>query len=248
MDSKRSYRIIRSAEESGLVFFRVAVKESDLLIGVDRGSYHPRLPAATEDLVWRLRQQLEAYIAQDPHFRSALEPYLLPLPAPPIARLMNWAAWQANVGPMAAVAGAFAETVGGWLAGSCAEVLVENGGDLYIQAARPRLVAIWAGDSVLSGKLALEIAPADCPLGVCTSSGTVGPSYSAGKADAAVVVASSAALADAAASAVGNAVQSEADIEAGLAAARKITGVAGAVVIKADRLGAWGQVRLVPLT
>jgi hypothetical protein len=83
------------------------------------------------------------------------------------------------------------------------------------------------------------------PLGLCTSSGTVGPSLSFGKADAAIVLANSAALADAAASALGNRVQSAEDIQPALEYLQTIPGVLGGAAIIGEHLGAWGEVELV---
>lgn len=243
---ERTYR--SQAGNPDLAFFRVVVRETDLYIGVDRESYRPELPGEVEQVVWRLRQEMEGYIKIDPDFRTALEPHWFVPGAPPLAQEMCRAAGQADVGPMAAVAGAFAEAAGRWLLRRAEEVLVENGGDIFLKIDRVRRVGVFAGNSPFSGRLALEIEPHQTPLGVCTSSGTVGPSFSAGRADAALVVARSAALADAAATAVGNAVKEADDIEKGLLVGRQISGVSGVLVIKDDRLGAWGQVKLVPVS
>ena len=86
--------------------------------------------------------------------------------------------------------------------------------------------------------------PGQTPLGICTSSGKVGPSLSLGLADAAVVLAPSAALADAAATAVGNRVRSADDMEAALELGQSIRGVTGIVIITGDRMGARGDVKL----
>jgi ApbE superfamily uncharacterized protein (UPF0280 family) len=83
------------------------------------------------------------------------------------------------------------------------------------------------------------------PAGVCTSSGTVGPSLSLGLADAAIILSHSAALADAAATAVGNIVKSADDIQQALERGKQIEGILGVVVIKGDRMGAWGDINLV---
>ena len=115
----------------------------------------------------------------------------------------------ANVGPMAAVAGAMAEFVSKDLLKISKQVIVENGGDIYLATSRERTIGIYAGTSPLSMKLGITISPEDSPLGVCTSSGTVGPSLSFGKADAVCILSKSAALADAAATAVGNVVRGE---------------------------------------
>jgi ApbE superfamily uncharacterized protein (UPF0280 family) len=160
---------------------------------------------------------------------------------------MGQAARLAKVGPMAAVAGAVAQMVGEKLLNYSGEIIVENGGDIYLKVGRKRVIAIFAGESVFTGKLAIEIKPECTPLGVCTSSGKVGPSLSLGIADAAVVVAPSAALADAAATAVGNMVKSETDVDAALEIGRRIKGVSGIVVIAGSNMGVWGDIRLVKI-
>ena len=244
MHVQRTYRSLTASPD--LVFFRVVLKETDLHIGVDRKSYKPELEELTRDLVWQYRNQLELYIQEDPDFRTTLEPHILSASAPELAFIMSRAAWKAGVGPMASVAGAMAEAVGRGILAQTREVLVENGGDIFLKIQRSRRIGIFAGKSPFSERLALEIDPRWGALGVCTSSGTVGPSYSAGRADAAVILSASAALADAAASAVGNVVQNPEDVERGLAVAQSIEGVLGAVVIKDDRLAVWGKVKLIP--
>jgi hypothetical protein len=127
------------------------------------------------------------------------------------------------------------------------EVIIENGGDIFIRTTFPLTVAILAGHSTLSGKLGIRIDSQASPVGVCTSSGTVGHSLSLGRADAAVVISASAALADAAATAIGNAVSGKADVPSAIRLGEKIDGVLGIVVILDDKMGVWGNVELVRL-
>ena len=153
---------------------------------------------------------------------------------------------------MAAVAGVIAEFVGKALAADgIQEVIVENGGDLYVHRLQECSVAIFAGQSPLSYKVGLRLLPAQMPVGVCTSSGTVGHSLSFGKADSVTVVARSTALADAAATRLGNEVGTtlspKAGVERALAKAREIEGIEGAVVICGEVMGAMGAVELVRL-
>jgi len=158
---------------------------------------------------------------------------------------MAEAARTADVGPMASVAGAVAQMVGEILLKASAEVIVENGGDIYLKIKRKRRIGIFAGTSSFSGKLAIEVEPGQTPLGVCTSSGKVGPSLSLGVADAAVVIAPSAALADAAATAIGNVVKAENDINAAIELGRQIKGISGIVIIAGGTMGVWGDINLV---
>jgi len=145
---------------------------------------------------------------------------------------------------MAAVAGAIAEYVGRELLEYSPEVIAENGGDIFIRSLSPRTVRIYAGKSSLSNKIALEISPEDTPLGICTSSGTVGHSLSYGKADAVVIISPSASLADAVATATGNLVKTETDIQVGLEFSKKIPGVKGTLIIINDKIGVHGDLKL----
>ena len=87
--------------------------------------------------------------------------------------------------------------------------------------------------------------PAEKGLGVCTSSGTVSHSLSFGKADAALIISFDAALADAAATAAGNAVKNKDYIEKGINLAKSIDGVKGVLIIVGDKMGTWGEIKLI---
>ena len=237
MYEPRTYR--HWVKDKELVSFNVVVKETDLYI---RASSN--LEPEALKLVTQYRDMLEGYIAQHPEFLTSLEPIAVEDDAPAIVSEMGKAAKRAGVGPMAAVAGAIAEFVGNELPSP--EVIIENGGDIYIKSLKKRLIGIFAGRSPLSGRIALEINPEETPLGICTSSGTVGHSLSLGKADAAVVLSKSATLADAAATAVGNVVVQPADIPRGIELARSIDGVSGVIIIKDDKMGLWGEVKVSP--
>ncbi len=236
----RTYRT-RMARQ-GLVGFRVAVKETDLWVLAGR-DFSPEVRGA----VVEERLQLEAYIAAHPGFLEALSPWPQDPFAPGVVREMIGAAARGGVGPMAAVAGALAERVGQVLAPLSEEVIVENGGDIYLRVSHPATVALYAGKSPLSHRVGLKIDPAWSPLGVCTSSGTVGHSLSFGRADAACVLAPSAALADAAATALGNRVSDASQIQPALEWVATVPEIMGAVIIVSDQLGAWGKIELTPL-
>jgi ApbE superfamily uncharacterized protein (UPF0280 family) len=233
-------RIYRNwSEDRDLISFTVIVKETDLFIRANAN-----LQDAARQLVTRYRQQIQSYIRQYPLFLTAMEPLPVNREAPDIVRDMIQAGQKAGVGPMAAVAGAIAEYVGRELLALSPEIIVENGGDLYLSLLKTRKIGIFAGKSPLTGKIGLEVAPESTPLGICTSSGTVGPSISFGKADAAVAVSPSAILADAAATAIGNRVKQAGDIGSALEFSRGIEGLTGALVIVGEKLGAWGSIKL----
>jgi ApbE superfamily uncharacterized protein (UPF0280 family) len=146
---------------------------------------------------------------------------------------------------MASVAGAIAEFVGYDLLNESENVIIENGGDIFLKSNRDLVVSIFAGESTLSSNLKLSIKCNDTPLGICTSSATVGPSLSFGRADAVCVVSRSATLADAAASAIGNRVKSEKDVKSALAYGMTIAGIKGVVIVIDNYLGAIGGIEFI---
>jgi uncharacterized protein len=240
MYEERTYRNLVKTDD--LINFEVIVKETDLLVRAKRD-----LSRETRESVLKYRYQLETYIASNPEFEKSLVPFNEDPYAPKIVQEMVQTSRCANVGPMAAVAGAVAEFVSKDLLKVSEEIIVENGGDIYLSTSKERTIGIYAGDSPLSLKIGVYIRPEDSPLGICTSSGTVGPSLSFGKADAICILSKSAALADAAATAVGNIVRTKKDIELGLEKGKSIEGVLGTLIIIGDRMGILGNVKLVRL-
>jgi ApbE superfamily uncharacterized protein (UPF0280 family) len=234
---QRTYR--HWIDGTDLVPFTVTVKETDLYI---RATVDLHRKASR--IVNKYRYQIEGYISKHPTFKSSLEPVEMPEYAPDIVKEMIKAGISAGVGPMAAVAGSIAEYVGRELLTYSPEIIVENGGDIYLKTLKNRVAGIFAGNSPLSGKLGLAIDASDTPIGICTSSGTVGHSLSYGKVDAVVVISESTALADAAATAVGNRVRETSDIDNAIEFGKTITGLKGLVIIKGDKTGVWGDIKL----
>jgi hypothetical protein len=193
------------------------------------------------------RSQLEAQIRTLPEFLTSLIPIRMPTSCPPLIAEMVRAAELADVGPMAAVAGAVAENVGRILAQQFSEVLVENGGDIWMTGTRERTAGLFCGNSPLNGKLGLRLPAGGFPIGLCTSSGTIGHSLSFGRADAATVKAKTATLADAVATGFGNRLKAAEDIPAALEWASSIPGVLGLLAVVGDRMGAWGDMELTAL-
>jgi len=237
---ERTYR--SRARTRGLASFQVQIKETDLWVKAERD-----LTMETRDLALACRHPLEQYIRAHPSFLTSLVPIPDDPYAPSLAKEMIKAASQVSIGPMAAVAGAIAQCVGGGLLAYTGEVIVENGGDLFLAAKRRVTVAIFAGASPLSERLGIRVYPHQMPLGVCTSSGTVGHSLSLGNADAVCVLSRSAALADAAATALGNRIKRLHDIETATTWAKTVDGIVGGVVIIGTAMASWGELELVTL-
>jgi len=237
---RRFYRDWVGAQD--LYSLRVAAKETDLQIlsdkPVDRDFAEARLSF--------YRRGIEGYIAKDRRFLTSLKPLAVELNAPPIVKEMSRAAKLANVGPMAAVAGAIAQYIGkDILRHGLKEVIIENGGDIFLKIKKSRNIAIYAGSSSFSGRLCLRIKPKDTPLGIATSSGSVGHSLNFGNADAVVVLAKNALLADAVATAASNRVKTRKDFNPAINFAKNIRGISGLVIIINDHLASWGKIEFI---
>ena len=218
---------------------RIRERQTDLEILTDK----PLDKDFVKTKVSILRREIESYIGRDPRFLTSLKPLPAELNSPLIVREMSRQALKANVGPMAGVAGAIAESIGrSLLKKGYKEVIIENGGDIFLKTAKARFVGIYAGKSKLWQGLSLKINPSPAALGICTSSGTVGHSLSFGCADSVTILANNTALADTVATAAGNRAQSKNDLQKAVDFARSIKGVLGVVIIMKKNLIAWGKV------
>ena len=231
-------------KDSDLVSFNIVEKQTDLYIRARRNLKDKALKS-----VLKHRASLERYIEHHPLFLTTLEPYQAGENAPVIVKEMAKASQVAGVGPMSAIAGAIAEAVGRDLLALSPEIIVENGGDIFLKTLKKRLVGIYAGrESPFTGKIALEIKPEETPLGICTSSGVVGHSLSLGSTNAVIALSPSTPLADAVATAIGNIVRNTQDMPEAIEKAQSIQGLHGIVIIKDDKIGVWGNVKIAPLS
>lgn len=226
--------------KNNLHSFVVKVDQTDLRVSLD-GDFEN----IAFDSVYKHRRYIENYINKRPDFLSALKPLEFDEFAPPIVKDMISASKTVGVGPMASVAGAIAQYVGIDCLEYSKNVIIENGGDIYLNILNNYvIIGVYAGKSPLSYKVRLRIRPENTPLGICTSSGKVGHSLSFGKADAVCVISKSAVLSDAAATFLCNIFQNNDDIERVLDRGINIEGVIGLVIINEDKLGMRGAIEL----
>ena len=226
--------------------FMVGYKDSDLWIGIDKASFHPDMPAFAQKKLIELRKELEQYILTHPEFASSYTPIDTNAASPQIAIQMSAAGKIAETGPMAAVAGAFSEFLGKAIQHKfeVKEIVIENGGDIYLLLEQNMILSVYAGESSLSGKIGIEIPAKETPLGVCTSAGTVGPSTSFGNADAVMVAAKNTALADALATSIGNKIKSANDINPTLELMKTNKSIKSLLIICENKMGITGDFEL----
>ncbi len=221
-----------------LIKEKFTLKESDCTIISDKS----RSIEAAKESIRRNYLELELYVRTNPKFLHTLTP--IPAPNKPlVAKLMAEAAEKAGVGPMAAVAGAIADlAVQDMLATGCKVAVVEDGGEISAIADQPIDIAVAAGEEPLSKRFGFRLT--EFPIGVATSSGRFSHALSFGDAEAAIVFCKNAALADAAATAVGNEVKGETKegIQAGINKALLIKGVEGAMIVYREEVGTVGKI------
>lgn len=238
---ERKYRQLFTSH--GRSSFTVEHKQSDLWVAVDQGSWDDRIPAFCMAQLSAIWGQMESYMASHREYLTSLTPCPAMSDAPEILHRMSSAALKAGIGPMSAVAGA----VGEYIAVSvterfdCREIIVENGGDIYACFSSPLDVSVFAGNSPLSEKVGLHIPAEYSPLGICTSSGTVGPSLSFGKADAVMIISRETALADSYATAFANEITTADDIDSVIKDISSKEDILGAIIIKDDKMGITGE-------
>ena len=238
---ERTYRSQFNSER--FTGFEISYLETDLWIGVDSSSFKPEMKELALNKIKNLRKQFDEYIKVEPFFKKSLKPFQPSDFASQEAVEMAAAAEKAGIGPMSAVAGLFAREIGEEIIQnfSVEELVVENGGDIYVLLKDELILSVFAGDSILSERIGLVIPPEKGKLGICTSAGTVGSSLSYGKADAVVVICEDILLADAFATAFGNKVKSPDHIEKVIKQSEKFPEILSLLIICEDKIGIWGE-------
>ncbi len=185
------------------------------------------------------RRKLERFIAQDPFFAVTFEPYQKKQNDPEIVKRMIDAGAKVGIGPMSAVAGTISQlAVEEMRDAGATHAIVDNGGDIALINDRPVLVGVYAGKIK---DFALKIEPQKSILGICTSSGKIGPSISFGNADSVTVISQNTSLADSAATALGNIVTDKNTINRAIDSYKQVDGVNGVLIICEDHIATWGR-------
>jgi len=187
---------------------RIILDETNIVLKTDL--INPRL----NNFILKLRMDLTNYIRVNREFLISFEPIDVE-DAPFIAEIMAKAGKIADVGPMAAVAGTISELSMEYIVKRGAKyAIVENGGDIALKTNNDVVMGLYAGTSSLSGQIGFKIKHEKTPMGICTSSGTVGHSISLGRADSVTVFVDRASIADALATSIANEAKGDLDQDA----------------------------------
>lgn len=200
------------------------------------------------------RKNLDQFILRNKRFLTSFSPLTVHTELK-IINMMAEAAYICDVGPMAAVAGALADLMLETMKNvneieniqkSPAQVaLVENGGEIAVDSIKTMKIALYAGNNELNINVGFLIKKTDSPIGIGTSSATIGHAISLGQADAVTIFAKDATLADAAATKIANLVKGddiEKSIKRGLDAVNDLEGVLGAFISRENKVGQTGKI------
>jgi len=239
MGEDHSRRFYRTFHNDNLIPYRVVLDTSDLYILSNRECSD--IAAAKLQII---RLEIEDQIRRVPEFQTSLSPVEIEATSSPIIKDMIEASNPTATGPMAAVAGAISEHVGRHLLKYNDEVIVENGGDIWLSISSDRKIEIYTDNIYFKNRLALKIKKGQSPCGICTSSSKLGHSLNFGKADSVTVIADTGALADAAATEICNRIKTEDDLEEAVAFGDSINGIKGILAIYRDKIAAIGEIEL----
>lgn len=223
-------------------------RETDIWVAfnADKSSDLENIRSFTADKCRSLRTMFEDYFKTDPDYELSMQPYHVSDDVPVLIKELSDLSFNTGVGPMAGIAGLFSREVGISLKDEfkLKDIIVENGGDNYIDVTETLTVSLFAGKHPLSGKVILKIEPHQCPLGLCSSSGKFGHSKSLGEADLVSVACKNALLADQYATAYANRILSVDDIGTVLDSTSNIEEIMHISVFKDGAFGIRGSLNV----
>lgn len=200
--------------------------------------------SAVKDAVHDSRSIIEGKIAEDPFFGTTFEPYPVCEDDHPLVKHMCQASILSDVGPMAGVAGAVASfAVDRAVKAGCDHIIIENGGDICMHTSKTSVIGIFSGEEGFRD-VAFEIPPTGRAVGICSSSGKVGPSVSFGNSGICTVFSDDTILADCCATAFGNMVREGTSEEMSQASERiaSVDGVDGCVCVCNGLISMCGEI------
>lgn len=237
----RSYRNLCSPD-SGEIAIQAVVEQSDLYI-ISRTD----ITAHVLDRLNKIRRDIKGYIYLHPEFSHSLIPVDVDTEknSPEIVRLMARASSLFGVGPMAAVAGAIAQDIADYASKISPDILVENGGDIFMHSTKDRIVGLLPHpDEPVT--LGIKISRGETPCAICSSSATIGHSLSLGQGDLVTVRAKSGAVADAGATFLCNMLRSRKSLKTITRMQKELQqkGIIGVLAQMDHELHVWGDMEL----
>ena len=218
----------------------VSFKESDLLICSDKEIAKEK----AQNILVKYYEQIEGYAMKNPLFLTSLSPLEIDQTAPPIIKEMIESSKVTGIGPFSAVAGAVAQYVGGELLNHCRELIIENGGDIFLKINEDKIIGVYLGQEFKINNLNLKVKKRSQAFGVASSSSSLGHSLNFGKADLVSVVAKNIIIADGFATAISNRIKKLEDVDKILAEAKDKLPIEGLLVAFGEKIFLWGNLEV----
>ena len=218
----------------------VSFKESDLLICSDKEI--PKEKA--QGILVKYYEQIEEYVMKNPLFLRSLSPLEIDQAAPPIIKEMLETSKVTGIGPFSSVAGAVAQYVGGELLDYCQELIIENGGDIFLKINQDKIIEVYLGQEFKINNFNLKIKKRSQAFGVASSSSSLGHSLNFGKADLVSVVAKNTIIADGFATAISNRIKKIENVDKILAEAKDKLPIEGLLVAFGEKIFLWGDLEI----
>jgi len=218
----------------------ISFKESDLLISSDKEIDKD----LAKNILIKYYNQIEKYAEINPQFVKSLSPIAQDLEAPPIVRKMIESSHLTGIGPFSSVAGAVALYVGEELLKLADEVIIENGGDLFLKINEDKRIGVYLGERTELKSLTIKIKKQDYPFGIASSSAYLGHSLNLGRADLVTVIAKDSIIADGFATSLSNPIKKEENIEKVLGFAKESDSIEGLLVAFEGKIFLWGALEI----
>jgi hypothetical protein len=219
----------------------VTFKESDLLISADKEIDKER----ARDILKKYYTEIENYIRKNPKFLTSLSPLEEDKEAPPIIRDMIKCSSVTGIGPFSSVAGAIAFYVGKELLNFSSEVIVENGGDIFLKINEDKKIGLYLGENFPKKYLTLKIKKRNSPFGIASSSSYLGHSLNFGKVDLLTVIAKNSIIADGFATSLSNRIKKEEDVREVLEFVKNNPFLEGILIFFEGKIFLWGDFEIV---
>lgn len=216
----------------------VCFLQSDILICSDKEIDK----AIADQALKNYYRQIEACIEKNPAFRTSLIPLNEDIESPAIVRDMLSASKLSGIGPFSAVAGAVAQHLGQGLLKFCSEIMVENGGDIFLKINDDKILSVYSGSKPES--ITLKIRKRAHAFGIASSSASIGPSLNFGNAEVLTVIAKDAIIADTFATAFSNKIKKPADVDKVLKEAKKLDFIEAMVIVFGGKAFLQGDIEL----
>ncbi len=220
--------------------FEISYKESDIFVSTST-AFDKNIAF---DVLKKYYREIEDYIRVNPLFMSSFSPLDVDERAPDIVKDMLECSSITGIGPFACVAGAIALYVGNEILHHVDEIIVENGGDIFLKINNDKIIGVYLGERFGTEEVSLKIKKRDYPFGIASSSAHMGPSLNFGNADLVMVVAKDAILADGFATALSNRVRTQQDINDILDEAKNNSFLEGLLIAFDSKLFLWGQIEV----